>query len=266
MAVQLIPNQLVKLYKTETFNERNKKFHQDYRTYCQIVKQEQTTYFQLKTLPEGNQLLTNGEFTNNLSGWLTIGTWQWSAGQAQGIMGTSSILLFQSKILSTDTNYALTVNVAKFAGSAGVSLNLKAESGEVHAIEISRALYGTNPGEFTLYFNTGAYTYHIIGLTLTGDAGDLVYLEDVSLYKLTTPTVTLETCTGTNIKTIPVLDTGNGRLTYGVEWFGLDDDCYRLCITDTEDLNKNYLAEALALSTEGEDPIELEDGGFLNWM
>lgn len=268
MAVVLIPNQLVKLYNTQTFNQRNKKLTQDYRTYCQIVKQEQTTMFQVKVTPEGDDLLTNGAFESNLSGWSeTQQLWQWSAGQAQAIKQSGiDAVLQQTIFLSTNTTYALTVDIDLFSGSQNGYLILNAQNGENQSIKIERSEYGTTPGQFTLYFNTGAYTYHLIRLIAGGNTSDLVYVNSVSLHKLTEPTVTLEDCSGNTIKTIPVLARGEDRITYSIEWFGLDDDCYRVCLTGVDDTEYNYLDDALALGTEGDEPIALEDGGFLKWF
>lgn len=268
MAVVLIPNQTVKLYKTETFNQRNKKLTQDYRTYCQIVKEEQTTMFQVKVTPEGNELLTNGDFASDLSGWsYSTPQWQYSSGQAQAIVGFAGYTdLSQSLNLSTNTTYALTIDIALFSGSQNFYLNFFVFNGEQHGIQISRDEFGSTPGVFTVYFNSGVYTHHEIRIVAVGAIGDLAYVNFVSLYKLTEPTVTLDDCDGNTVRTLTPFARGQDRITYSIEWFGLNDDCYRICLTGVDDTELNYLDNALALATEGDEPIELEDGGNLKWF
>lgn len=269
MAVVLIPNQLVKLYKTTDFNTRNKKLTQDFRQYCQIVKDEQTTMFQVKVTEEGDQMLQNPDFESSLNNWSEITEqWQYSNGQAQAIKqpGIDAVLQ-QTIFLTANTTYALTVDIGLFSGSVDAYLILNAQNGEQQSIQITRDEFGTTPGKHTLYWNTGPYTYHLIRLIAGGSTGDLVYVNSVTLYKLTTPTVTLETCTGTTVKTIPVYARGQDRITYAIEWFGMEETCYRVCLEGVDDTEYNYLENALALSTEGDLPIELEDGsGFLKWF
>ncbi len=69
MAVNVIGNQLVKLFTTDDFNTRNDKCTWDTRTYCQVVREEQTTMFQLQiTAQDDVDLLQNGDF-NSPIGW-----------------------------------------------------------------------------------------------------------------------------------------------------------------------------------------------------
>lgn len=269
MAVQLIPNQLVKLYDTETFNQRNKRLTLDYRTYCQIVREEQTTMFQLKLLPDSVNLLTNGDFVNNISSWnVAITKWQWASGRLQGIKNTvSNAIIFQQVTVTPGKAYQLNLS-AQFAVSdtAQLTVILRDATNTLITTQIFRAEdLGSQPFDIEMFLDAQASTSIFVTFLLAGNIDDLVYIDDVSLYELTEPVVTLETCEGATVKTIPVFARSGNIINYAVEWFGLDEGCYRVCIEGVDNTEFNYLDDALALETEGGQPIELEQGGYLQW-
>lgn len=270
MAVRLIPNQLVKLYDTETFNQRNKRLMWDYRTYCQIVRDEQTTMFQVQLLPDSVNLVTNGDFVSDISGWVLISpTWQWASGRLQAEKtGVVTPQIRQDINVTANRVYKLTLT-AQFAQLHGeLSVTINTFSGSTDAvIEVFRAIdYGTQPFEITMFWDSGtAVTSYVLFGLQGASLRDLVYIDDVAMYRLSEPTVTLERCTGDLVRTIDVFARADDVINYAVEWYGLSEDCYRICLTGVDDTEKNYLDDALALDTEGGENIELEQGSNLNW-
>lgn len=268
MAVRVIPNQLVKLYDAETFNQRNKRLMLDYRTYCQIVRSEQTTMFQLQLLPDSGNLVTNGDFLNDISGWNVINqTWRWASGSLQGEKTNAGQAYIQQYFTVTANKahkLTLTAQFTNLSSTLTVAI-LNGANTNTTQVVYSAADYGTTPFEITLFWNSESDTTVYINLLLNGTLRDLVLIDDVEFYSLTEPVVTLETCAGELVKTIPVFARADDFINYAVDWFGLDEDCYRICISGVDDTEKNYLDDALALDTEGGEAIELEQGSNLNW-
>lgn len=266
MAIRLIPSQLVKLFDREDSNQRNKRLTLDYRTYCQIVREEQTTMFQLQLLPDSENLITNGDFQSDISGWtITNPTWQWASGRLQGEKtGAGDADISQTVTVTPNKTYHLTFN-AQFGQQSGRLLVFVIGTTYAETLIFDVSEYGTDSFTGEIFFNT-ADTEVTISFILVQDERDLIYIDDVTLFSLTEPTVTLETCNGDLVETIPVFARSNDYLSYAVDWFGKDEGCYRICIEGADDTEKNYLDRALALSTEGGAPIELEQGGYLKWF
>lgn len=268
MAVRLIPNQLVKLYDTETFNQRNKRLTLDYRQYCQIVREEQTTMFQVQLLPNSTNLIGNGDFQNNINSWTVINdTWRWASGQLQGEKTDTGNAHIRRQFSTTSgKTYRVTGTVQFVNLTCELTVIVRnAGSTTLNAIRYDAVDYGTQPFQFEVfrYADTALASVEFL---LDGNMRDLVNIDDVEAYELTEPTVTLERCSGELVKTIPVFDRTDDYLTYAVDWYGLSEDCYRICIEGIDDTEHNYLDLALALGTEGGNPIELEQGGFLKWF
>lgn len=265
MAVHLIPNQLVKLYDTETFNQRNKRLTLDYRTYCQIVREEQTTMFQVRLTPDSVNLLTNGDFTTDISGWnVTQETWQFASGRAQAIKTTYGNPNIYQEVATTIGRAYVLRGTAQFTDTAN-RLTIIADQGGTVAQTIDADDYGLDPFNFELFF-TSDQANVLINFILSGGVPGMMFIDDVTLYRLSEPAVTLETCEGTTVRTIEPFARALDVITYAVEWAELPETCYRICMTGTDDTEKNYLDDALALSTEGGEPIELEQGGYLKWF
>lgn len=225
--------------------------------------------FQLELLPNSENLLLNGSFQNDISSWNTLITfWQWASGRLQGEkVITNNPAIFQSQTVTANRTYQLnlTAQFTNLTSSLTVSI-LNGTGTSTNNITYSAADYGTQPFNITQYWDSLDGTSVFVTFILDGEMRDLVFIDDVSFYELTEPAVTLETCEGVFIKTIPVFARANNVISYAVEWFGIPEGCYRVCMTGVDDTEKNYLDDALALSTEGDEPIELEQGGNLKWF
>lgn len=270
MPVRLIPNQLVKLYKTQDFNALNKRRTQDYRQYCQLVREEQTTMFQVELLPDSESIITNGYFTDNISGWFPqIPQWQWASGRLQGEVQATSTppSIIQPLTVTPARAYVLTMTIQFTNITSDLAVQLTDTAGtSVSTVIYTAAQYGTLPFTITQYWISGASTSAIIFFNLNGYIDDLVYIDDVTLLRASAPAVTLEDCSGNLIETLSTFAQSGNIAVFQVEWFGKPEGCYRICLEDTEDTEVNYLDGSLALGTEGGAPIELEQGGFLKWF
>lgn len=269
MPIRLIPNQLVKLYKTQDFNTVNKRRTQDYRQYCQLVREEQTTMFQVELLPDEESIITNGYFTNSISGWnVIIPAWQWASGRLQGeVESLIDAGLSQGLTVTASRAYTLTMTIQFTNLTSSLSVQMSDTAGtSVSTVIYDAATYGLNQFTITQYWTSGTSTSAFILFSLAGNIRDLVYIDDVTLVRLSEPVVTLEDCEGNLIETLSTFAQAGNVAVFAVEWYGKPEGCYRVCLEDTEDTELNYLDRALALGTEGGAPIELEQGGYLKWF
>lgn len=264
MPVRLIPNQLVKLFEVENFNQKNKRVTQDYREYCQVVRDEQTTMFQVQLLPDQDSIIVNGFFENDISGWQNVlGTWQWASGRLQGQKtGSPDAFIYQQISTTIGRVYKLTVTI-QFVNISSV-LTVTANQGTVPTWIFYATDYGLDPFTVDVYWTSDLATANITFL-LGGASRDLVYIDDVYVQRLSLSTATLEDCNGNLIETIPAYAQANDFITYKVDWFGKAEQCYRICLTGTEDTENNYLDFALALGQENGGALELEQGGYIKW-
>lgn len=277
MAVNVISNQLVKLYASEDFNTRNDKCTWDTRTYCQVVRPEQTTMFQVQVTPQtGDDILTNGDF-NDATGWSSVNPiWVFYNGQYRGLIGPDIPTASSSQSVAVDASsyYCLEFNIDSIHGDnvcAGVGLSGTPNAGNQNGIIVSE------PGTYKLYFKStiGMITSTSVNVVLSVvpcDAGeflkegDFVVWDYIHFTKLTTPVVTIEDLSGVTKRTLTPFAQEQDRINYAIDWFGLTTETsYRVCVTGVDDLDFNFLDYALALGTEGGAAIELEEGGFLKW-
>lgn len=264
MPVRLIPNQLVKLFEVETFNQKNKRHTQDYRTYCQVVREEQTTMFQVELLPDSDNLITNGDFTDDITSWQQVTpTWQWASGRLQGMKSSAaSPLIYQQVTTVVGRVYKITGTI-DFENSES-ELVVIANQGTIQTWVYSAADYGLDQFTFEVYFTADLTTAQIQFL-FKGNERDIIYLDEIAVERMSVSTATLEDCNGNLIETISAYAQAGKYITYAVDWFGKAEGCYRICLSGTEDTEYNYLDYALALGTEGGAAIELEQGGFIKW-
>lgn len=267
MALELIENQLVKLYDTENFNQRNKRLTWDQRQYCQIVREEQKTMFQVRvTEATGEQLVSNHDFTDNptaLPDWYTLGdgTWVNDNGRAYVYDSYSFATITQSILVDPNSYYVIEVKIDEMGYESPKAVMSASPTPDYDNLAM---IATTEPGVYKFYFSSLSSTSVLLSI---GTQGLRKYLkiDYVTMYKLTTPTVTLETCTGTLMRTIPPYSRELDLINYEVEWLDLPEDCYRVCMTGVDDLDYNYLSYALALGMENGAPLMMEDGGFIKW-
>lgn len=265
MALEIIENQLVKLFSVEDFNQRNKRLTWDSRTYCQIVRTEQKTMFQVRvTEATGEQLILNHDFTDSpiaLPSWNEIGgIWMNDNGRAYGDTDTFASIT-QSVAVDLNSYYVIEVKIDELGyilprAAIGATLTPDYSNGVLRVVE--------TPGTYQIYFSSLASTSVLVSVGIQG-IRKYVKVDYVTMYKLTTPTVTLETCAGVLKRTITPFARELDLINYEVEWLDLPDDCYRVCVTGVDDLDYNYLSFALSLGTEGGAPLMMEDGGFIKW-
>lgn len=267
MAVNLIGNQLVKLYSVEDFNERNKRLTWDTRTYCQVVREEQITMFQVQVTPQtDDELISNWDFDDSpisLPDWNIIsGSWINNNGIAIGEnTGSSFAQITQSVVLDANSYYIIEFDLEYLSSGATFQVSVA----PVPDYNNFAGIAVTDTGEYKLSFVSDQSTNATIIIKVSGirPRGGIDF---ISMKKLSTPTVTVEDCEGVTKRTLVPFAREQDYINYSVEWFGLPFGCYRICMTDVDDLNYNYLEFALALGTEGGSPIMMEEGGLLKWM
>lgn len=282
MAVNVIGNQLVKLFSTDDFNTRNDKCTWDTRTYCQVVREEQTTMFQIQVTPQDDvDILGAGDFdtVNPLTVWeiesnafTVVG-----GGKAVGLVAAdsrdSTAILNQTidplalksgqTAVDEQSYYCIEFNIDSITGppsQVGVGI-----SGEPNAANNNGIIVNTT-GTHRLYWKSLTSNKVTVSLSITSfTTGATVVFDYIHFVKLTTPIVTIEDLSGVTKRTLTPFAQEQDRINYAIDWLGLPFTSYRVCITGVDDLTFNYLDFALALGTEGGAAIELEEGGFLKW-
>lgn len=271
MAINVIPNQLIDLipYNGEDNNELNHRLMWDYRNYCQVVRTEQTTMFQVQLTPEtGDNIIPNGDFDDNT---VYLANWNITGGTAQPYNGLAVIRSFgvpfgginQNVNVSQNSYYYIEFEVQDITPNSQVvvTVNPTPDYGNTSALAV------TEPGTYKFYFQSLQSTMASIDITLTGALRPQVNMEFVNMIKMSYPAVTVEGCdNGVTYRTVLPVDVQEDRANYAIEWNGLDYGCYRICLTGIDDLTYNYLEYALALGAENGAPLMMEDGGFVNWF
>lgn len=269
MAVNLIGNQLVKLYSVEDFNERNKRLTWDTRTYCQVVREEQITMFQVQVTPQtDDELISNWDFDDSpiaLPDWNIIaGDWISDNGMAVGMSaGTGVAIISQNVVLEADAYYIIEFDVSdfdRFGTHVTVSIIPTPDYDNFAAITVN------TEGTHVFYFYSEQSITADIFIAIDGTIRPRASIDFISMKKLSTPTVTVEDCEGVTKRTLVPFAREQDYINYSVEWFGLPFGCYRICITEIDDLNYNYLNIALAIGDENGAPILDEEGGIIKWM
>ncbi len=277
MGVNLIPNQLVKLFDANDFNVRNNSCTWDDRVYCQVVREEQTTMFQVEVTAEDDvDLLTNGDFNSSGTGWnVQTPGWLFSGvGQALGssIGGLGAHLnqtiparIPASTGFEPQSYYCVEFNIDSFSGDVQVLVDLATvpNAGNENALAVRE------PGTYRVYLESLTSTSVIVSLLVSpitfGASGHAIF-DYVHFIKLTTPVVTIENLAGVTQRTLTPFAREQDRINYAIDWLGLTvETSYQVCLTGVDDLTFNFLDFGLALGTEGGAAIALEEGGFLKY-
>ena len=255
MGATLIPNQTVTLIENdETLNQRNSRLFWDRREFCQLIKNNQVTQFQMKVTPvSGNNLIANGDFNGNLNSWTRnpIYLFIYLNGKANSVSSTTQLAqLYQPTPILANKTYRVDFDVAFFGdGQTFLSVNLDSST----PIGGSLILDSVNfvDGTYSTYWRTGTVsTTNITFGVNTSDLSSYVTIDNVTLYELTEPIVTLEDCNGNYIKDINTVARYKDYITYTHPWTQADG-CYRLCFYNTnDDSSFNLLGEGLCIVDE----------------
>lgn len=271
MAVNIIPNQLIQLVPLngEDQNELNHRLMWDYRNYCQVVRTEQTTMFQVQLTPEtGENIIPNGDFDDST---VYLANWNLLSGTGQAWNGLAVIRSFgvpfadiqQTVNVEQNSYYYIEFEVQDITPNSQVVVSVLPTPDYGNFA----ALAANEPGTYRFYFKSLSSTTASIDITLTGALRPQVNMEFVNMIKMSYPAVTVKTCeTETLVRTVLPIDVQEDRANYAIDWYGLDYGCYRICLSGIDDLTYNYLAYALALGAENGAPLMMEDGGFINWF
>jgi len=146
---------------------------------CKVVSNPQ---YEVATSLSGTELVTNGTFATDLSGW-TAGTgWSFSGGRARATSLLSGVSLYQSATLDTSKVHRLSFSLFIVSGNAWT---IKIEVGGMAEQVVSNI---PTQGARTYYFDfipTVASASDNIKFTVWTASGSVVDLDDVSLREAT---------------------------------------------------------------------------------
>lgn len=119
-------------------------------------------------------------------------------------------------------------------------------------------------GYFCAYFY-GVGTSDTIYFAATGNEGYII-IDNVSLKEISTPTITLETCEGVTVAASFELDVYKERAQAKLCWEGLDNGCYKICVSPIEITSFNIFDGANNILTNGGRRIVANTGAALTWI
>lgn len=277
MSVILIPNQNVVFFDGQDFNARNKQCTWDARSYCQPVQYDTATQFQVRTTGiTGFNLVTNGNFNTDLSGW-TVGAnggWTWSSQQARFVSNSNtSKTLSQSWITVANTMYRVCfqingfidgqrnpgIAIASVQDSGGNTIPLSGGTGQIDAnspvnTEICFFFLAVDATTTLFFTSTDIIQYNL----------DNVTISEYSTVELLD--VTVEDCDGNFEKDVDDVVVIGDTTTITVDWTDLLAGCHRICITGIGDTEFNFLLNGAARITEDGGTRILTDGGIRRWV
>lgn len=266
MAVQVIPNQPFKLIENgETINERNARQMWDRRQFCQLVKTSQTQQFQLRvTEDSGNNVVANGDFTSGMNSWtlnhanivvpLFLPSTGYAAYWSPAANPGSPGIITQPLVLASRT-YKLTFTVIFVHDSPSSVQQIETFITNATQIGGDAPIYSTTQDEtvsFTLYFTVDA-TPNVLNFYFTGNDLDSIQhgLQNVELFELTEPVLSLQDCNGNYIKDVNIVERFEDLVTFTHSWDGLTDgQCYRFCLLGGDDLAANHVEGSFCLTDE----------------
>jgi hypothetical protein len=253
MGLQIIPNQPIKLLALgeETAAEREACYGSN-TDYCQRVVSGQVSGLQIKMLEAtGERLETNGDFTNNITGWTVVaGQIVWNAGSALWQLDPANVTngtLKQQIAVEDGKRYKVTFQVSGLSGVAGI-------------------FFVGNGTSFTydvpLYLVSGTYSnYFTANVTGNVDFGIVCFgscrLHYISVTELTMPVITVNDATGASVLT-PEQTFKGANAIYNISWFGLNPGTYTVCAQPFGFTSENHFDCALAI-TDG-NGVPLTDG------
>lgn len=269
MSVILIPNQNVIFFDGQDFNARNKQCTWDARTYCQPVQYETATQFQVKTTGvTGFNLVTNGSFNIDLSGWVVGANGGWTFNSQTALLDSNSNTdktLTQSLITTTIGEiYKICFTVSGFLGTTRDAIaSAVAEDSTGTLIE---DLFITQNGTFCFNFRATTATSQIVFttmslLTLRIDNVTMTLQSAVEVLD-----VTIEDCDGNFEKNVDDIVTIGDTTTITVDWTDLLAGCHRICINGIGDTSFNFLTSGTGLLQESGGLLLDEDGKEIRWI
>lgn len=283
--IQVLKNQAV-VFPEVDHNTENEACTMQNLQFCQLVTNGIETQFQVRlTEEDGVDKVTNGNFLTDLSGWVDFG-WSiaWASGKARlgAALGNDS-LLGQALTLKANTiykfNYQIPLMFPQFASGQG---GLEWEATITDSTTIGGITLGTNlsnqEGYYSFYFLTGITGSHTLTLFTRGLPGlsgtGFIYWDNIEVFELTTPaSISLLDCNDNFAASITNISFFEDLATVVVDWqsLNLPDDCYKLCITDGEDLAFDFLTYADMWIWPGGAPIIIDTTNpdqfiAINWI
>lgn len=279
MGLVFIPNQAVQFvsFGDKDFNERNADCKGDTTEFCQIAHPDYPTQFQIKLTPDtGEELLTNGDFDTDLSGWTEDPAiaWEWNVldGEPSALGFTDQFIgdisLTQSFTVVSGQAYKIVIDVCSFTNTndsegslyvgavdsmsnpAGVFTGIGSDSNPI-----------TQEGEYTIMFVSGVDDTIDFSIWLSpgvvGDPNNLVSANicSISVMSVTLPTVTLQDCDGNHVADIVDIVYADEYATVTVDWSNYDEGCYKICVFPEQDTGENLFGDLLCITDELGNPI-----------
>jgi hypothetical protein len=230
MSITIIPNQPIRFQNEDSIDTSCDCLGQ---SFCQLINKNDPTQFQVQL---NTDLITNGDFEDNLDDWEDNSSWQWDTGVAEYINGSGLNPLEQLNKLEVDKIYALTFTLNNDDSTeAGVRIDSfldtpeYTESGTYTVVGLATSVDLT----FTPFIEMGGDAFPTI---------DNVVLYEIPFYSIVDSegnADTLENATG-------VTALGN-IVQYEIDWTDKEEECFTIHISDGI---INYISDCVSMKLE----------------
>jgi len=214
----------------------------DTRTYRGRLHETDCTQFQVRlTEANGTELVSNGDFVSGLTGWTASGA---VVNFEQCNLVGVGAYIEQTITLEANSYYQLSVEIIENPDNAtllptfGTIVFSNGQDGNFQSL-----------GTSVIYFETGATTSDT--LSLVYPASGFMTIDNVSIKKLTTPSVEIQECDGTYVSDADSVEYSRDYANITHCWNGFDEGCYRIAMTPEGDEGTNLFSRNSIVTTSG---------------
>lgn len=259
--IEIIKNQPVSFHVGDyDFNTKNKRCTQDNIEFCQSVKPGDKTMFQMLSSPKtGQNIVTNGNFSNGLSGWTTIPPGGWGTIYTGAAFANVNLaVIFQYVPIEANKIYRIKWDVTLIGISSYFSLTTPPEVWGDTTSPVGET------GTFTTWISTGntTNTSGFLIFQLIGSAGAI---DNIEMLEMSQPVIYIADANGNNVLNVTDIEYFFDHVQATFVWPELSGK-HTICVQGMDDLDYNYLSDSLCLGLENGGALLQENGYCIKWF
>lgn len=264
MAIKVLPNETVKFSPTgEDFNTFNRSCMQDNELWCQLAEPQVITQFEGEITPLTNtNLLVNPDFDTVLTPWtLESGfghVWTNDNAYLATFPGNTIGVIRQTLAFTDGKVYRFSIQITETNNNAHLRLDVVG-GGQYLSGNFFQFV---QPGYYEIYFLADSTTGVDIVTVSPNSATGLLGFSYTNLIQLSTPTVAVYDCDGVFAATIDQIQYSGTKFAVSIPWgeLGLTAGCYRICLSDVDDLGQDLLLPSIFIIASNGNPIIASQG------